>query len=428
GGIYFDRFSNPGTISMYRNGEWNSFQEEGIADITHQPYRDITSVVQDPRDSEHHFATSAGEGVYEFKNKKFVELYTYDNSSIPTIFPGQPSGYNYMRTDGAKYDKNNNLWILGSEVKNTISILKNDNKWINLSYPEIESKPQMEQIMFDKRNWTWLVNSTWKNPVLSCINTNGTLENTKDDQTKFIIDYINQDGKSLGQLSSYCIAEDKNGAIWIGTAKGPFIINNPNKIFDANFYFTQIKVPRNDGSNYADFLLENEQINAICIDGANRKWIGTEKSGAYLLSEDGLETIHHFTKDNSPLFSDKIRAMAINPQTGEVFMGTDKGLISYKSDAPEGEESFSNDIHAYPNPVKSDYNGLITIKGLVKDSDVKITDASGILINVGTSLGGQYTWNGKNRNGKRVASGIYFVLAADSEGKEGIVTKILMIK
>ena len=427
GGMTDNRLNNPGTIMMYEDNKWYNFQEEGIKDITGLEYKDITSIIQDPNDAEHHFASSGGEGVYEFKDKKFVKLYSIDNSTLKSVLPNDSHKLNYVRINGLQYDKNHNLWMVNSYVDNVINILKDDGTWINFSHPGLVGKPTLERIIFDKRGWAWITSMRYE-PGIFCFNTNGTLEDQSDDKTKFIGSFTNQDGTNLGKLSILSIAEDKDGAIWVGTEKGPIVINNPTKFFDDDFYCTQIKVPRNDGTNLADFLLANEKINAICIDGANRKWIGTESNGVFLLSEDGLETIHHFSTSNSPLLSDKIQSIAINPNTGEVFIGTDQGLMSYMSDATEGGSSFSETAHAFPNPVRPDYTGVITITGLIRDSDVKVTDINGNLLYTGTSVGGQFTWDGKNSKGKRVASGVYLVLAADAEGKEGIATKILIIK
>jgi len=427
GGMDYDRLNNPGTIMMMENNKWYNFQEEGIKEVTGLDYKDITSVIQDPNNPEHHFASSGGEGVYEFMNRKFVKLYSINNSTLQTIFPNESYKLNYVRTNGLQYDKNHNLWVLNSYIDSVINVLKDDGKWISFYHPELIGKPTFERIIFDRRGWAWITSMRYE-PGVFCFNINGTLEDTSDDKTKFIGSFINQDGTNLGKLKILSIVEDKDGAIWIGTEKGPIVIYNPTKFFDDDFYCTQIKVPRNDGTNLADFLLSNERINAICIDGGNRKWIGTESNGIFLLSEDGLETIHHFTTENSPLLSNKIQSLALNPKTGELFIGTDQGLISYMSDATEGENTFSETAHAFPNPVKPDYTGLITITGLIRDSNVKITDINGNLIFAGTSVGRQFTWNGRNSKGKKVASGIYLVLAADTEGKEGIATKILIIK
>ena len=431
GGMVGDRLNYVGTIMELSNNTWSSFQEDGIKEQTGQSYKDINCVVQDPTDPEHYFAASAGEGLYEFNNKNFINQYSLHNSPLETA-----NGYDtFVRINGLKYDNDNNLWMTNSGkdktegVLNPIKILKSDGKWISLRYPEIAGLNNLERTMFDKRGNFWVISSWIADYGVFCLDTKGTLEDSSDDKHKFIKNFTNQDGTILSHNGIYCITEDKNGAIWIGTGQGPIILNNPSNFFEDDFYCTQIKVPRDDGTNLADFLLANDKINAIAVDGGNRKWIGTEMNGIYLLSPDGLETIHHFTAENSPLLSNNIQSIAIHPHTGEVFIGTSKGLVSYQSDATEPEDNFvENNVYAYPNPVKPDYTGVITITGLVQDTDIKITNVSGKLIHEGTSVGGQFTWDGKNQQGKRVPSGVYFVLAANAEGKEGIATKILFIR
>lgn len=431
GSLNYSGVDYPGTLMAYEDGKWTSFQEEGIAEATQLQYLNMTSIVQDPSDATHHFASSAAHGVYEFKDYKFVKLHTVDNSSLQTAVPANK--YEYVRVNGLTYDQNNNLWMVNNEVDTLLKVMKPNGKWEKFYSKQFTKAPTCERIMFDQRGWVWVTSlrsggSLTQKQGIYCLNTNKTFDDQSDDQSKFINQFRDQDGEAIQNNYFYCIAEDLNGTIWIGTDKGPLVINNPAKIFDENFYCTRIKVPRNDGTNYADYLLENESITTLYVDGANRKWLGTEGSGIYLISEDGLETIHHFTEENSPLLSNNIQSIAVNDYTGEVFIGTDKGLVSYMGDATLAGDTFSDEAHVFPNPVRPDYNGLITITGLVKDSDVKIVDVSGTLIFSGTSTGGQCTWNGKNKSGKRVASGVYFVLAANSEGKEGIVTKILMIK
>ncbi len=417
-----------GTLMMYEDGEWSSFQEEGIVEKTGVVYLDLTSIIQDPLDPNHHFATSAAQGLYEFKNKEFVELYSLHNSKLETASPKSSHPQDYVRLNGLQYDKDNNLWMVNSETPHIIKVLKKDGEWITFNHPDIAGSSAFERILFDRNGRVWATAMWYKNSGVFCFDTGNTLENTSDDKTMFRTTFQNQDGKTIDPQGVYSIVEDKNGVIWVGTEQGPLLFNNPTSFLTNDFYCTQVKIPRNDGTNNADLLLENERINSICIDGANRKWIGTQNSGVYLLSEDGIETIHHFTKDNSPLLSNEIESIVIDPKSGEVHIGTNKGLVTYRSDATEAEDTFSEDAYAYPNPVYPEYEGVITVTGLVRDSDVKITDSTGNLVYTGTSVGGQFTWNGKNKNGRRVASGVYFVLATNSEGKEGIVTKILMIK
>jgi len=200
-------------------------------------------------------------------------------------------------------------------------------------------------------------------------------------------------------------------------------------ISESNAVLQQVKVPRNDGTNFADYLLSGVDITCIAIDGGGRKWFGTNGNGVYLISEDNMEQVQHFTNSNSALLSNNIEAITINDKTGEVFFGTDNGLCSYMSDASATNENMTSDnVYAYPNPVEPDYTGLITIVGLSYNADVKIVTANGALVASGTSNGGSFTWDGCDLNGKRVASGVYMVETATSEGKKGTVCKIAIVR
>jgi hypothetical protein len=177
---------------------------------------------------------------------------------------------------------------------------------------------------------------------------------------------------------------------------------------------------------YVSVLFEYEEITAIAVDGANRKWIGTNKAGVFLMSENGQEQLLHFTAEDHPLFSNQINSITIDHLTGEVFFGTTKGLVSYRGTATKGAEAYE-DLLVYPNPVRHDYDGMVAVKGLKNNSLCKITDASGKLVWQGYSDGGQLVWNCKDHFGNRPATGVYFVMASDEDGKEKIVTKFLFI-
>lgn len=427
--------SFPGTLMKYENQSWTCFDEETpIATVGKSLYVNVTDIAQDPNDSEHHFAGSASDGIFEFKDYKMVNHYDYRNSPLETILPTSSRPHAYVWITGLEYDKDGNLWMLNNSTDTIVRVLKNDGKWAALYYSEIKDIPTLDQVLFDNRGWAWInCRRTTNNPVnyagVFCVDTKGTLENTADDSRKFITRFSNQDGVAYSPDLFNCIAEDLDGNIWFGTDKGPFVTYSPEDVFDNGFYFTQVKIPRNDGTNLADYLLSDVNITCITIDGGNRKWMGTSGNGVYLLSSDGIEMIEHFTTENSPLISDNIESIAIDGSTGEVFFGTDAGLVSYLGTATDPAGSLSDDnIKVYPNPVRPEYTGRISITGLMRDTDVKIVSASGYLVNSGTSVGGEYTWDGKNKGGKRVASGVYYVLAADAEGNSGAVAKILVIR
>ncbi len=435
GSFNYNGQSFPGTLMKYENQSWTCFDEETpIATVGKSLYVNVTDIAQDPNDSEHHFAGSASDGIFEFKDYKMVNHYDYRNSPLQSILLSSSRPNAYVWITGLEYDKDGNLWMLNNQTDTIVRILKNDGKWAALYYSEIKDIPTLDQVLFDNRGWAWInCRRTTNNPVnyagVFCVDTKGTLENTADDSRKFITRFSNQDGVAYSPDLFNCIAEDLDGNIWFGTDKGPFVTYSPEDVFDNGFYFTQVKIPRNDGTNLADYLLSDVNITCITIDGGNRKWMGTSGNGVYLLSSDGIEMIEHFTTENSPLISDNIESIAIDGSTGEVFFGTDAGLVSYLGTATDPAGSLSDDnIKVYPNPVRPEYTGRIYITGLMRDTDVKIVSASGYLVNSGTSVGGEYTWDGKNKGGKRVASGVYYVLAADAEGNSGAVAKILVIR
>jgi hypothetical protein len=210
----------------------------------------------------------------------------------------------------------------------------------------------------------------------------------------------------------------------VGTDEGVAVFYSPQDILTSERSDAERILVNVDG--YVQYLLETESVKAIAVDGANRKWFGTERAGVFLLSADGTEQIHHFTEDNSPLFSNNIACIAINDETGEVFFGTAKGLISFKGTATPGTPT-NTDVYAYPNPVRPGYSGPIAIKGLVQDAVVKITDVTGTLIYETRAEGGQAIWNGYNFDGRRASTGVYLVFISTDDGKEAMVTKILFV-
>ena len=171
-----------------------------------------------------------------------------------------------------------------------------------------------------------------------------------------------------------------------------------------------------------------EDVTSIVVDGANRKWVGTASGGLYLLSANGMEQIRHFTAANSPLFSDKILSLAIQPRSGEVYVGTDYGVQVYRSDATYAELTPDEHVYAFPNPVRPGYEGPVAIKGFTRNALVHITDASGRVVYSAQALGGQVVWNVRTADGDRVAAGVYYVFASDAEGRNRSVAKILVVR
>lgn len=427
---YFDVTFHEGTIMEYNpdNDRWNNFPEDIIKETTGLNYVNICSVDEDPAEDGHYFASSFGYGIYEFRNGEFIKHYNHENSPLESVLKSGAYMNRYVRIPTVKFDKDGNLWCINTGVKDVVKILTSDNNWITLNYKELENLPTVVKPLIDSRGWLWIT-SLQGEPGIFCAKTNNTLFDTSDDRTKiWLHKFTNQDGTSYDVYQIHSLEEDKNGHIWIGTNTGLFIIDNPESFFN-NGIFKQIKVPRKDGTGLADYLMSGIYIKSMAIDEANRKWIGTNDNGIYLISADGLEEIHHFTTENSPLPSDCIESIAIDNNTGEVYIGTSKGIVSYTSNATTPSNKLDkNSIHVYPNPVKADFSGDISITGLTLDCNIKIVDTAGYLINEGTSNGGHYSWDGRNRKGDKVSSGVYYILTYDENGNEGVAAKILITR
>ena len=432
GGGFAVGISRKGCIQILKNEEWNIYPDENITSKTNVTYENLESLDYDPADTSHIFVGGRN-GLYEYKNGNFENYYNYENSPIERY---NNRSKEYELITGVKFDKEGNLWMLNSQAP-TQSLIEftKDKQWISHQLPDLmklddagftnKSLGLLGNMLIDSRGLLWFVNNHWIVPSLYCYQFS---EDNSEERLNAFTSFVNEDGTEVSVGAVRCAAEDKDGNIWIGTSAGPLLLD-PNQITASAPTFTQVKVPRNDGTNYADYLLSGIDVSCIAVDGANRKWFGTKKNGIYLISEDNLSEIHHFTTLNSPLLSNGIESIAINEKTGEVFIGTDKGLCSYMSDSSTPNESMTSDnVWAYPNPVKPDYTGLITIVGLSQNADVKILTSNGRIVNEGKSNGGTYTWNGCDANGKKVASGIYMVATATNDVEKGTVCKIAIIK
>ncbi len=426
-GINYD-----GTVMTYEDGQWLNFKEDSIAIKTGQPYRNITAVAQDPLNASHHFASSAGMGIYEFINGHFVRQYDCDNSPLSSILPDNPNYRRYVRISGLCYDNEGNLWMYNNEVDTVLRVRMADGKWKSFYFASLAGYPTFDKIIFDHRGWLWGTHrrgTASHNAGVLCLDYGGTLNSRSDDRWRFHQKFVNQDNTEYAFSLVYDVAEDVNGHIWIATERGPFVLTDPKSFFDDTPTFTQVKVPRHDGTNYADYLLADVPVTTIAIDGGNRKWFGTANQGVYLVSADGITTIHHFTTENSPLLSNVIYDIDINGLTGEVMIGTSAGLIGYRADATEPQEKLKeSNLLIYPNPVRPEFQGLLRVDGLVYDSDVKITTATGQLVAQGTSVGGTFTWNLRDLRGRRVNTGVYYIIASDANGKEGVAGKFVVVK
>ena len=417
--------NTPGSVQILHDGEWANYQEN-LSLKTGYEYIDNNVLAVDPRNANHVFV-GGRTGLYEFLDGQLKAYYNKDNSLLQgAMYKGRELGNNYVLINGLCFDNKGDLWILNSQAsRENLLRLSADGQMTSFSKPALMKDgvggSVLTSMVFDNRNNLWFCNDHWDYPALFCY------QPTTDKLLSFTR-FVNEDGSNL-DLVPHSVMPLSNGDVWVTTTIGPLLLSRSAIDNPETAVFTQVKVPRNDGTNLADYLLSGIDVTCMAIDGGGRKWFGTKANGVYLISADNMTQVKHITSSNSPLLSDNILSIAINNTTGEVFFGTDKGLCSYMSDATTPSDQPSEDkTYAYPNPVKPGYTGPITIVGLSMNADVKIVTTNGVLVVAGISNGGSFVWNGKDQFGKPVASGVYMVESADEDGNNGVVCKVAIVR
>ena len=381
---------------------------------------DMVNVKVDPANTNIAYVGSWDEGLLKFVDNQIETIYTDQNSSLGR-WTGNP---NKILVSGLDYDNQRNLWVANTSTGNLLSVLKNNGEWQSYNLGGSLTGIDIGILMVDSYNQKWINKRT--DGFIIVFNDNNTIDDPTDDRVKVLSSASGNGGIPGSKV--YSFETDLDGEVWVGSDKGVSVFYSPNQIFESgvNFDAQQILVPRNDGSGLADILLETEVVTAIAVDGANRKWIGTQRAGVFYLSEDGIEQLEHFTSSNSPLLSNSISGITINSE-GEVFFGTANGIISYRSTSIPPPTPGSS-VYAYPNPVRENYSGVIAIKNVPSDASVKITDTYGNIVYETKSEGAQAIWDGYNFDGRKAATGVYLVFVSNDEGTEKMVTKILVIR
>ncbi len=402
---------NKNGLFRFSNQNWTNFNSS-INPAMDSIYDVITTAI-DPRDHSA-WAGSFGAGLLQIKPNDSIQIFRQNSGLSPSY--NDPSKY---FISGLAFDNDNNLWISDYAATQNLAVLKADGSWKTWFVPFSLTNNAVGQILVDIYNQKWIVSPGGNG--LICFNHGQTIDNYADDQWKMY-----KAGAGNGNLPDnhvLCIASDKNGFIWVGTTKGIGIIQCPQQVFTTQGCDAIIPIVQQD--NFAGYLFGDQQVQCIAVDGANRKWIGTQ-NGLWLLSPEGDNIVYQFTSDNSPLLNNNVQKIAVDGITGEVFIATAKGICSFRSTATDGGTQNSN-LLVFPNPVPPGYGGTIAIKGLVDNATVKITELNGRLVYQTRALGGQAIWNGKDYTGRTIATGVYLVLVSDDSRQEKIATKIVFI-
>ena len=408
-------------IFSYSNNNWTTIKGAYSTVVNIDTLYDFMNVLVDTLDTKRAFVSCWGGGVVELYNGVPIKHYTASNTGN-ALTGIAANGTGPVDCYGLALDAGANLWVGSTSVRNAIAKKTPAGTWKSIDFTAIlgNGGATIGQILIDQYDQKWIVLARGGGLMVYAGNTTAaaTSSNTK------VLTTSSGNGL-LPSTGVYCLAQDRTGEIWVGTDKGICVFYSPENVFvpGQNFDAQQILLTQ-DGN--VQILLLTEIVQAIAVDDANRKWIGTANSGVFLMSADGTQQIYHFDVTNSPLFSNNVNSISIDHKTGEVYFGTGKGIIEFRGSATEGNQDYS-ELYAFPNPVKPNYDGPIAIKGLVGNSTVKITDVVGNLVYQTTSEGGQALWYGKNFKGEKVSTGVYMVFCASADGTQKAVTKIVFI-
>ncbi len=429
-------FVSPGGVSVQwdNNNTYQGFHWTDGYNWLNLPYtsmggaRDITNIVEAPNGKL--YIGTWNNGLLELEydeglgNYTLVKEHNYETSKgrLQTISSDtSDSSYGWLRVKDVVVDNDGLVWITNSLVEKGLAFMNADGQWQSYNITSYNTQnSHLGDLLIDNQGKKWFFIA--KGGGMVVYDDNGTPDNTNDDNNKHL--NTNAGQGNLPSNTVYSLALDNDGEVWVGTDKGLAVFYDTDEVFGLNGDAQQVLV---EADGYIEPIISNESVTAIAIDGANRKWFGTKSSGVFIYSADGSQQMAHFTQENSPLFSNTINHISIDNSSGEVFISTDKGLISYKGEATAGEKQHGN-VLVYPNPVKEYYDGPIAIKNVVENASIKITDIKGNLIKTTTAFGGQAIWDGKNKYGERANTGVYLVFSTNPTGLETNVAKILFIK
>ena len=406
-------------VHFYQNAQWNLFNVSNVSQWPESNIWDFIDVAINPNDTSEVAMSTYSYLPLTLMNATDTLVFNGGNSPIkPTSI-----GNGWSLVSDVHFDNRGNLWALNGYSDKPLTVRDKTGNWYNFDCgPNGKNKFTTKLIQdFDEIIWF-----ATKSDGIIGYDHNGTISDPSDDKVISL-----DEGEFTGNLPSIAVtalAADFDGELWIGTETGFAILYNASGAFDAqpgDYNVQQIKV---NFEGNVEYVLGKTHITDIEVDGGNRKWMATANAGVILLSADGSEILEQYTTDNSPIISNAIFDLQLNQETGELFIITDKGLVSFRTNASYEDPDYAS-VKVFPNPVKPTYFGPVSIQGIRYDSDVKVTDVAGNLVYRTTSNGGTATWNTQNLNGEKVPTGVYFIWTATNfDGRDRKVGKVMVIR
>lgn len=416
-------FKSPGFLRhgyyVFQNEDWTFNDNNTLSQWQGIDIHDFIDVSINPKNINEVAVSTYSAYPLSIINTENNNCTLYDNNN--SLLQLSLAGNGWSLASDVCYDSKGNLWVLNGWADRPLTVKLQDNTWWAYDCGVDARNKYTTRMVIDADQNLWFATET---NGLFGYNYSETFDNLGDDQS---INLTNGDfSGALPSNNVTALAIDIDGELWIGTDAGFAVLYNPANTFNAvpgDFNAQRIKV-RFEGN--VEYVLGSTHITDIEVDGGNRKWMATSGAGLVLLSADGSEIIEQFTKENSPLISNNIYDIKMNQETGELFIITDLGLVSYRSNASWDDADYSS-TKVFPNPVRPNYDGVITIQGIRYDSDVKVTDVAGNLIYKTTSNGGTATWDGKRVDGSKVESGVYLIWTATNAGGSKKVGKVVVV-
>ena len=400
-----------------KNRDWQNINQDNEIFIKENDLLNFLKIKPHPNKEELYIGTYWGGLLKVDEAAEILTLFDESNSALlGTIGDEQRE-----RITGLQFDLENNLWVTSFGSPRPLALLDEDGQWTNFS---LGSNKNLIDVVQDEFGYLWIP-AFGNNGGCYVFDPGSDLAASGDDNWRF----ITSSSSNMTTNVVNTVAVDLDGAVWIGTAEGPIIFDCGSDPFDlASCSGDRVKVLQD---SIVAFLLADQDILSIEVDGANQKWFGT-RNGIFVQSPDGEEEIYRFTVDNSPLFDNRIRDLAFNKESGELMIGTDRGLQSFKTPSTEGKPiHLDTEVLVFPNPVQPNYDGPIAVKGLVRDALVKITDINGNLVTEVRAQGGQAVWNGEDISGRKVQTGVYLIFSTDDKAfdrPDSYVTKVMVIR
>ena len=411
----YDLFYNPYGLDSYGVSKLSSSTWLNIPYSSVLEAKSITRIIVNPNNENEVYASSFFSGLLKIENDAPSFLYNDKNSGLETITTEGPNYFD-VRINGTAFDKSGNLWVTNSRIKNGLKVLKTNGQWQTFPISTVLEDPEatnFSNIAIDKNGTKWI--STSSNGVIGF--------NESSNAFKKMTFGVDAGNLPIADVRS--VAVDTKNQLWIGTTKGLRVLSNVGNFQSESQLKASPIIILED--NLAQELLYEQFITSIAVDGANNKWIGTADSGVFMVSPNGQETKYHFTVNNSPLPSNGVNDIKINSATGEVFIATNKGMISFKGIATEANENLNN-VYVYPNPVRPEFLGTVKVAGLLDKANIKITDIEGNLVYETISEGGTIEWDTSAFGKYKVASGVYMIFISAQDGGETKVKKVMIIR